>query len=118
MQLGVGIQRLVNELMTVPNTHGERIIGVLRSFYLKVQILGVIQSVIVLGVENGSAGLESLAGDGNGGHASSDDAVSLEDSDMADSMGVGVAAEKVGDGGAADAAANYADTVCVCVQGM
>lgn len=95
--------------MTVPNPQRERIIRVLRFVDLEVEILGVIQGVVVLGVENGGAGLESLAGDGDGGHSPSDDAISLEDSDLADCLGFGVAAEEVGDGGAADSATDYAN---------
>lgn len=65
-------------------------------------------------MEDGSPGLERLAGDGDRGHAAPDDAVPLEDSDLADGdivgVGVGVAAEEVGDGGAADAAADDAQS--------
>lgn len=110
-QLGVRIQRLVNEFMAVPNAQRERIIGVLRVFHLEVEILGVIQGVVVLGVENGGTGLESLTGDGDGGHAASHDAISFEDCDLTDCLVWGVAAEEVGDGGTADAAADYADSV-------
>lgn len=71
--------------------------------------------MVVLRVENGSAGLESFAGDGDGGHTASDDAMSLENCDLGDGVGRGVAAEEMGDGGAADAAADDADCVGVCV---
>lgn len=59
-------------------------------------------------MENGGAGLEDVAGDVDRGHAAPDDAVSLEDLD-GEGIG-GVAAEEVCDGGAADAAADDADS--------
>ncbi|KAM1048968.1 hypothetical protein FF1_028062 [Malus domestica] len=39
----------------------------------EVEELGVVQSVQVLGVENGGAGLEGVGGDVDGGHATTDD---------------------------------------------
>lgn len=47
------------------------------------------QSVEVLGVDDGGAGLEGVAADGDGGHAAADDAAALEDSDVLDAVGVG-----------------------------
>lgn len=68
------------------------------------------EGVEVLGMENGGSGLEDVAGDIDGGHAASDDAVSLEDSDAEIGMvGTGVEAEEVGERGASDAGADDAD---------
>lgn len=64
----------------------------------------------ILGVEDRGTGLEDIAGDVDGGRATSDNAVSLEDSDgEIGSAIVRVSAEEVGNGGAADAGADYAD---------
>ncbi|TQD93627.1 hypothetical protein C1H46_020782 [Malus baccata] len=49
------------------------------AFEGEVEELGVVQSVQVPGVENGGAGLEGVGGDVDGGHATTDDGVALED---------------------------------------
>lgn len=72
-------------------------------------MFGVIRGVVVFRVENGSAGLESLAGDSNGSHPASNKAMALKDSNLGDGVGRGVTAEEMGDGGAADTAADDAD---------
>lgn len=62
-------------------------------------------------MEDGGTGLEGLAGYVDGCRAASDDAISLEDSDVEVEVGIGggVGAEEMGNGGAADAGADYAD---------
>ncbi|KAM1031547.1 hypothetical protein ACFX2C_035320 [Malus domestica] len=45
----------------------------------EVEELGVVQRVQVPGVENGGADLEGVGGDVDGGHATTDDGVALED---------------------------------------
>lgn len=113
--LRVGSDGLVHELTAVPDSQRERIIGVLRLVGFQTEKFGVIGGVVVLGVENGSAGLESLAGDGDGGHPTSDDGMPLEDGDLGDGVGRGVLTEEMSDGGAADAAADDADSVGVSI---
>ncbi|KAM1262981.1 hypothetical protein ACFX13_028719 [Malus domestica] len=49
------------------------------AFDSEVEELGVVQSVQVPGVENGGAGLEGVGGDVDGGHATIEDGVALED---------------------------------------
>lgn len=68
--------------------------------------------MVVLGVENGSSGFEGVAGEGDSSHPASDAAAAFEDSDLADGRRrlIGVLAKEVSDGGAADAASDYADS--------
>ena len=66
-------------------------------------------------MDDGSAGLETLAGDGDGGQPAPDDAMALEECDLGYGVWRGVVAEKMGDGGATDAAADDADSVGVGV---
>ncbi|KAK3038570.1 hypothetical protein RJ639_028021 [Escallonia herrerae] len=71
-----------------------------------------IQGVVILWVENGRAGFESIASNGDGGHPASNDAVPLEHPDFANTgriVGLGVKAEEVGYGGAGNATADYTD---------
>lgn len=94
--------------MPVPNSQGESILGVFRVIYRKIKTSGEIQGVVILGVENGGASLKGLPGYGDCGHTATYNAVSLKDCDSIDHLGLygggGVAAEEVGDRGAADAA--------------
>lgn len=64
--------------------------------------------MVVLGVENGGAGFESLAGDGHSGHPTADHAMAFEHSDPLYSRGV--LAEEMSNGGSTDAAPDYANS--------
>lgn len=84
--------------MAVPNSKSRRggFIGGGGAIDGEVEKLSVVHSVQVPGVENGGAGLEDVAGDVDGGHATTDDGVALEDPDGEVEMRRGVAAEEVG----------------------
>ena len=82
--------------MAIPNAERKRRRRGLFDF--EIQQFGEIDGVIVLGMKNGGAGFEGLAGDCDGGHPASYDAVSFEDVDLADERWRGVVAEEVGDG--------------------
>ncbi|KAH7532586.1 hypothetical protein FEM48_Zijuj04G0037100 [Ziziphus jujuba var. spinosa] len=72
--------------------------------------LGVAQGVKILWVENRGTGLEGIASNIDGGHVTTDEAVSLEDSDIQIGSGIGrVSTEEVGNRGATDARADYVD---------
>lgn len=107
-QLRVRIQGLEDKLVTIPNTKRKRrrIVFIISS---EIQELREFQSVVILRVKNRRTGLESLAGNSDGGHTAADGGMALEDTDLGVVRGGGVAAEEVGDGGAGDSAADYAD---------
>lgn len=108
-KLGVRRQGFEDEFIAVPNA--KRGIGFgCRGFDVEIQVLSEVASVVVLRVKNGAAGLEGIPGDGNHGHAAADGATALKDSYGADfGLGwIGIGAEEVSDGGAADSTAEYA----------
>lgn len=69
----------------------------------------------ILGVQNGSSGLECVSGDVDGGHAPTDDVVALKYPNVESGGGVvgrSIMSEELGDGGAADAASDYTHSGC------
>lgn len=108
-KLGVGREGFEDEFIAVPDA--KRGIGFgWRGFDVEIQEASEVARVVVLRVENGGAGLEGIPGDGDRGHAAADGGVALEDSYGTDfGLGwIGICAEEMRDGGAADPAAEYA----------
>ncbi|CAA3000799.1 Hypothetical predicted protein, partial [Olea europaea subsp. europaea] len=84
-----------------------------------VKIFGVIHGVVILGMQYEGTGLEGLTGHCHGGHASTNDAVSLEHVDLSNwglgrVVGGGVLAEEMRHGSAVDAPIDYADRAGEC----
>lgn len=106
--------------MAIPNCKTRRGLGIGRGADGEVEELRVVQGVQVPRVENGGAGLEGLAGDVDRGHATPNDAVSLEDPNGEVEIRGRVAAEEVGHRGPTDAAADDANrsssvAICICI---
>lgn len=106
--------------MAIPNCKTRRGLGIGRGVDGEAEEVRVVQGVQVPRVENGGAGLEDLARDVDRGHATSNDAVSLEDPNGEVEIRGRVAAEEVGHRGPTDAAADDANRniracVAICI---
>lgn len=107
-KIGINLNGFENEFVAIPNAEREGFRTRLLGF--EVENLRVLDGVKILWVENGSSGFEGFSRDGDSGYAAPDDAVPLEYLDFrGGSEPRRVFAEEMGDGGAADAGADYAD---------
>lgn len=74
----------------------------------EVEQRGEFEGVEVLRVDDAGAGLEGVAGDGDGRRPSANDEVSLEYCDLEGTGIGGIGFEEMGEGGPCDSAADYA----------
>lgn len=116
-QLRLSTPGLEDEPLPVPNPEGTVIIvaiaglGGIGPLDFQANQLGVVQDVVVLGVEDRTAGLEGLPADLYPGHPAAHHGIPLKDSDLnrGPRGGRGVLADEVRRRGAANPGADYAD---------
>lgn len=106
---GRGGEGLEEEAAAIPDAEGGVAVAA-GELGGEVEEAGEVAGVKVLGVDDGAAGFEGVAGERDGGGAAADEIGPFEDADGGeDGRGGGGAAEEVGQRGAGDAGADDAD---------